>query len=93
MAYATTNPPALHSQAMAGAREWVYSSADASTVVDGNGYFSNGWDLGMREGDTVMVTQTGVTPVVNTIHLVSAASSASGVDVSNALTVTATDSD
>lgn len=53
MAYSSTNPPRLVSQGITGAKEWVYDSSDPSTTVDDTDYFSNGYDLGMRVGDTV----------------------------------------
>jgi hypothetical protein len=51
MAYATTNPPKLIAQGIAGQREWLYSSTDPSTTVDDSDYFTNGYQLGMRVGD------------------------------------------
>ena len=59
MAYATTNPPRMTEQAMHGIREWHYTSADAAATVDGSGYFTNGYDLGMRDGDLLKVYVTG----------------------------------
>jgi hypothetical protein len=38
---------------------WVYSSADAHASVDASGYFTNGYDLGMRDGDLAFVYDTG----------------------------------
>jgi archaeosine-15-forming tRNA-guanine transglycosylase len=55
MAYSTTNPPHLLSQAIAATRLWVYVSADAAAVVDAAGYFTNGFDLGMRQNDQIIV--------------------------------------
>lgn len=55
MAYATSNPPALTAQPINGPREWIYSSADAAATVDASGYFTNGYDLGIRDGDYVKV--------------------------------------
>lgn len=59
MSYATTNPPALISQRVGGSGAiWSYSSADAVADVDEAGYFTNGDDLGMQVGDTVIVFDT-----------------------------------
>lgn len=60
MAYATTNPPrAILEGGIGGSPSiWLYSSADASTDVDGSGYFTNGYDLGMRDGDLIFVYVT-----------------------------------
>lgn len=92
MAYSTSNPPVLMSQGVGGYhREWVYRSADASTDVDGAGYFSNGWDLGMRVGDSVRLVNptTGATQIM----FVNSASATGGVDLANGTAITATDSD
>ena len=89
MAYSTSNPPALRSQAIAGPREWVYSSTDGSTVVAADGYFTNGYDLGMRAGDLVYVRQSVAGTV--TSHLVISASTAStGVVIGDPTTVGST---
>lgn len=55
MAYSTTIPPQLIAQAPgAGGKIWRYSSVDPSTTVDDADYFTNGYQLGMRVGDTVI---------------------------------------
>ena len=59
MAYATTNPPALLVQAVANKRFWIYVSADASATIDASGYITNGYTLGMRDGDLVFAYDTG----------------------------------
>lgn len=51
MAYATSAPPRLVEQVIAGPRVWYYTNTDADTDVDASGYFSNGYDIGMRDGD------------------------------------------
>lgn len=91
MAYATSNPPKLLMQDMKGNwRMWLYQSTDAPAVVDGAGYFSDGYDLGMRAGDLVIVVDTdGVTVG---FHFVNAATT-SLVDLADVLAVTATDTD
>ena len=70
---------------------WGYSTADATTVVDGAGYFNN-VSGDVKVGDLIMAnTSTGGT-LASGIYQVS--SNASGVvDTNNALVVTATDSD
>lgn len=56
MAYVTSNPPALvFSFNNNLPKLWQYSSADAMATVDGSGYFTNGYDLGMRDGDLIFV--------------------------------------
>ena len=32
-------------------RIWVYSNSDAQTAGDASGYFTDGYSLGMRDGD------------------------------------------
>ena len=54
MAYSTSNPPRLQSQALVGGRVWYYTSADATATVDGSGYFTDGYELGMRDGDLLI---------------------------------------
>lgn len=39
---------------------WYYNSADSLATVQGSGYFSNGYELGMRVGDVVKVGVSGV---------------------------------
>ena len=60
MAYVTSNPPALLTQRVGGGRAfWVYSSTDAKAVVDTIGYFTDGYALGMRDGDLLFAYDTG----------------------------------
>ena len=55
MAYATSNPPALVFGTVGNTRKvWMYSSADAAATVDASGYFIDGYDLGMRDGDLLL---------------------------------------
>lgn len=56
MGYATTSPPRCVLPALgSGASVWIYQSADAKATVDGSGYFTNGYKLGMRDGDLIFV--------------------------------------
>ena len=68
MAYSTSNPPALRSQAGTGPGEWVYESTDNAADATAVNYFTNAQDLGMKVGDTVRVRNTGNNAV--TIHTV-----------------------
>lgn len=70
MTYATTNPPALIGQSLAGGGLWLYKSADDDATVNGTDYFSNGEALGMKVGDIVLVIDTA-TPK-GSLHFVSA---------------------
>lgn len=94
MAYSTSNPPRLVSQGIgtSGAKAWRYDSTDPATSVRVAGYFTNGYDLGMRAGDTLTVVDTD-TSYTTTIHTVNAASATGGVDITDGLAVGTTDSD
>lgn len=93
MAYATTNPPALISQGIGGFfRLWIYKSTDAATAVDTANYFSNGYTLGMRQGDLVMTVKTDASPISMQMHIVTTAT-ASGVNLSDGTAITATNTD
>lgn len=94
MAYATSNPPVL---VVAGGNDgrnkvWFYRSVDAATLVRVSGYFTNGFDLGMRTGDLLIQVDTDASPLAMQLMIVNAAS-ASVTDVSDGLAVTATDTD
>lgn len=56
MAYATTNAPALVAQRVGASNGaiWYYSDGDPLGTVLGSNYFSNGDELGMKDGDTVI---------------------------------------
>lgn len=92
MAYETSNPPAkLCGTINNNYAIWVYVDADAATAVRVAGYFTNGWDLGMRVGHEVRLVNptTGAT----TIAYVNSASASGGVDVTDGTTSPATDTD
>jgi hypothetical protein len=92
MSYSTSNPPALLIQSIGGPRVWTYKSTDAMATVDGSGYITNGYDLGMRANDTVIVTDT-TNQIVST-HIVITATAPNTVDLGNGTTIgTATNSD
>lgn len=94
MAYSTSNPPQLVTQTIGGThKEWVYESTDPVTDVRVAGYFTNGWDLGMRAGDVVKVTDTDASPISTQICTVTSASASAGVDLSDGTAITATDTD
>lgn len=58
MAYSELNPPALVTEVIVStgraARTFAYYSTDTIEQITTAGYFANGFDLGMREGDTVI---------------------------------------
>lgn len=90
MAYVTTNPPKLIAQGITGGHVWKYDSADALADVRVSGYFSNGWKLGMRAGDLVIITDTDTS--ATSLSFVNAAS-ATAVDLADGTALTATDTD
>ena len=54
MAYSTTNPVQLHSQAIAGVKIWAYASTEGSSVIlTTTGYFTDGVARGMALGDLI----------------------------------------
>ncbi len=66
MAYSTSNPPQVVAQGVGdGVTVWAYKSGDSITTVKGAGYISNGDDLGMKEGDLVLIADTA-TPASGT---------------------------
>lgn len=92
MAYATSAPPKLVAQAIGGGSQvWFYETTDASTVVDGAGYFSNGQDLGMKLYGHVIAMDTDAAPLSSQIMMINAEGAT--VDLNNGVAVTATDSD
>lgn len=88
MAYAGTtstapNPPTLRSQSIAGVRTWDYKSTHTQAIVAGTtGFFTDGYQIGMRNGDTVIVE--GSTTYVASFHTVQVATS-TGVGLSSGL--------
>ena len=70
---------------------WHYTTADAIADVNTDGYFNDA--IGMiRANDIIIaVTSTGGTPVVSLVYAKDVSSTA--IDVTDGLTVTATDTD
>ena len=94
MAYATSNQPYLIAQGPSGGRKvWFYDSADAVTLVRADAYFTDGFSLGMRKGDIVIVLDNDASPITGSICWVTSATSADGVDLSDGVTITGTDTD
>ena len=91
MAYSTDNPPELL-VGIPNFRLWVYKSTDAATVVRPSGYFTNGYELGMRKGDIVLVVDTDADPIAAQMMIVTAAT-ASAVDLSDGTAITATNTE
>lgn len=92
MAYSTSNPPRLLSQSVgAGSGAvWYYASADAQTAVRVAGYVTNGYDLGIRAGDIMLMVDTGTFAAA---VLVCNASTSASTDFTDGLAIVATDTD
>ena len=92
MAYSTSSPPMQVLQTVGGGKKlWMYSSADAAATLDASGYFTNGYALGMRDGDLLFAYDTG-----NKIWSAHTVLNASGttIDAANGTTIgSATNSD
>lgn len=71
MSYATTNPPKclLPRMGTDGIALWAYTSTDVHTDVDAADYFSDGYDLGLKVGDIMLVSKSSAT-IGTTIHYV-----------------------
>lgn len=94
MTYSTSNPPQLINQSIGGlpGKQWLYRSTDDAATVDGTNYITNGGTLGMAVGDLVYVFDTDASPVIVTLHQVSATGDGT-TDLNNLTTITQTDSD
>ena len=96
MAYSTSAPPVLITQAIAGVRMWFHTSADATAAVDASGFITNGGSLGMKVNDIVMHKDSTTDATALTMHKVISVSSTypGAVDLSDGTVVgSATDSD
>lgn len=89
MAYSTSNPPQCL-VALPYFRLWVYKSADSQADVRVSGYFTNGYDLGIRAGDLLINIDTDT---FATSFLPCNAATASAVDFADGTAITATDTD
>lgn len=89
MAYSAANLTRLGGGS--GVNLWHYTTADTIATVNSAGYFNDA--IGMiRSLDVIIaVTSTGGTPAVSLVYAKDVSSSA--IDVTDGLTVTATDTD
>ena len=92
MAYSSTGLNAAGGQSKAGnaPQIWTYTSADSIATVNTSAYFNDASSL-LKVGDIIFVYDSA-TPTMSIVFVVSN-SSAGVVDVSDGLTVTATDTD
>lgn len=96
MAYSTSAPPILITQAIAGVRIWFHTSADATAAADASGFITNGGDLGMKVNDIVLHKDSTSDATALTMHkVVTVSSTAPGaVDLGEGTVVgSATNSD
>ena len=68
-----------------GGNVWAYRSTDASATVAGANYFTDGFKMGMRKGDIVLITQFSTASAVSAF----AVAVVSSVGVSSAASLTA----
>ncbi len=95
MAYADTNPPYLVTEGIGGTqnrRVWLYVSTDTATAIRVDGYFTDGYDLGMRAGDIVASVDTDASPIAAHLYVISVATTTT-VDLSDGTAITATNTD
>ena len=85
MAYSTSNPPALVHQMVGknGGSTWVYDSADAATLVRVSGYFTDGYELGLKVGDVIHQRDTTGATVAHDYVVLSVVAATGVVDVSD----------
>lgn len=71
MAYSTSAPAILISQALAGSGKiWFHTSADATAAVDAAGFITNGGALGMAVNDLVIHKDSTTDTTAATMHKV-----------------------
>ena len=86
MAYSTSSPPIkVLELGLMGRNLWFYASADTAATVDTSGYFTDGYNLGMRDGDILWVYVTGTK--VMTSHTV-LNTSGTTIDIADGVAVT-----
>lgn len=93
MAFSATGFNAVGGQSKSGNAPsiWTYSSTDAQSVIRVSGYFNSVSSV-LKVGDIIFCySATGGTPVMSTAYVVSNASGV--VDITDGVTVTATDTD
>lgn len=95
MAYSTSAPPVLITQAIAGVKLFYHTSADATAAADASGFITNGQDLGMEVNDLVIHKDSTTDATAATMHkVISLSTSDRSVDLSDGTVIgSATDSD
>lgn len=93
MAFSATGFNAIGGQSKSGNAPsiWTYSSTDAQSVIRASGYFNSVSSV-LKVGDIIFCySATGGTPVMSTAYVNS--NSGGVVDITDGVTVTATDTD
>lgn len=93
MAFSATGFNAIGGQSKSGNAPsiWTYSSTDAQSTIRASGYFNSVASL-LKVGDIIFCySATGGTPVMSTAYVNS--NTGSVVDITDGVTVTATDTD
>jgi hypothetical protein len=93
MAFSATGFNAIGGQSKSGNAPaiWTYASTDAQSVIRASGYFNSVASL-LKVGDLIFCySATGGTPVMSTAYVNS--NTGSVVDITDGVTVTATDTD
>lgn len=85
MAY-TSSTLTMISQGGAGPSVWHYTNTDAHTDVDAAGYFTDGYDRGMKLYDLVFVIDTDT--ATGTMHYVTTVSTTTSAVTISAATLT-----
>lgn len=87
MAYSTANPPRCAVPSVGGATPaiWTYESDDASTVVRAINYITNAQELGMKVGDLVFHSGSGVAHIYQVLAVAS-----TGADLSDGTAIVVT---
>jgi hypothetical protein len=80
---ATTTVPDVVLQGIASGKVSIYTSTDATTVVDDSNYFTNGDAGGMKVGDVLLSIETDNSYDQNT-HSVTAVTAGGAATVSSA---------
>lgn len=67
-----------------GTRLWVYYSSDTSTLIQAPGYFTDGYQLGMRNGDFIIngyASSRGASPSAVQLGIIVTTNSTAGFNV------------
>lgn len=92
MPYQKSNPPGVLSE-NTDFRLWIYTSEDPPSEVRVDGYFENGYDLGMKKGDVLNLVDNVSTPPTVQIMVVASSSKNNGVNMTDGIPVAGPNTD